>query len=356
VLAALDSGNGGADLSPQAVPVNKRSVFRDGGRVLMRTEPLVVSQTCPLKACLQHGAAAPKLFVQEHGDGSGHRMQNLLDGMAVAAKNGMNFGGVVPLGHAGHSNPPIKKFRRVVDAFFGQNASTTMFFEPKFDATFNDVRTFEKTRSSIHDGQLISLPSADSWQRSAGGKSEDYYTPALTASILSGLQKYPLKFAPRRPKVALHVRRGDLRQSQGRAMNDEYFYRVVNDVRKLLPEADVHIWSSTENWNDELEQNGKAYWKSSDFDGYRQRKMTVHLDNADEEDLVGAWANMARADVYIMSRSSFSWVPAVLNRGCVIYPGNSEFLSSWVAGDNEKRKTYWDELKTCIQRAVPAAR
>ena len=82
------------------------------------------------------------------------------------------------------------------------------------------------------------------------------------------------------------------------------------DLQKLLPgeTLDFHVWSSPKN----IPAYDYDFWSSKDYDGYRQRNMTVHLDKKidNNKDMLKAWAHMARADILIMSQSSFSMVPA----------------------------------------------
>ena len=89
------------------------------------------------------------------------------------------------------------------------------------------------------------------------------------------------------------------------------------DLQKLLPgeTLDFHVWSSPKN----IPAYDYDFWSSKDYDGYRQRNMTVHLDKKidNNKDMLKAWAHMARADILIMSQSSFSMVPALL--GLVVW-------------------------------------
>lgn len=89
------------------------------------------------------------------------------------------------------------------------------------------------------------------------------------------------------------------------------------DLQKLLPgeTLDFHVWSSPKN----IPAYDYDFWSSKDYDGYRQRNMTLHLDKKidNNKDMLKAWAHMARADILIMSQSSFSMVPALL--GLVVW-------------------------------------
>ena len=75
------------------------------------------------------------------------------------------------------------------------------------------------------------------------------------------------------------------------------------------------MWSSPKN----IPAYDTDYWSSKDYDGYRKRNMTVHLDKKidNNHDMLKAWTHMARADILIMSQSSFSMVPAMLGMICL---------------------------------------
>merc|ERR1712032_608876 len=90
------------------------------------------------------------------------------------------------------------------------------------------------------------------------------------------------------------------------------------------------------------------YYTSEDFDGFRARGMQVHLDDLD---LTNVWAHLARADVMVVSRSSFSYIPAVINRRCVIFPGyTTGILSNWIDGTSEA--IMMKEFDPCMDRAT----
>merc|ERR1719499_2862370 len=66
-------------------------------------------------------------------------------------------------------------------------------------------------------------------------------------------------FEPGRPSVGIHLRRGDVEaDSTRRIEKNSYYIRVVNSIRKKLPNADVHVFTSLE-----------PRWKSEQFDVFR---------------------------------------------------------------------------------------
>eukprot|EP00913_Durusdinium_trenchii_P026295 g24673.t1 len=166
------------------------------------------------------------------------------------------------------------------------------------------------------------------------------------------LDTRPLLFAAGKVSVVIHLRRSDLERGDTRATPDEYYYRLAKEIGQILPAEllDFHVWSSTKN----IPAYDYHYWTSKDYDGYRERGMTVHLDEQidNNDDMIKAWTHMARADIFIMSQSSFSMVPAYMNTNCVIYPSNIDApLENWINGRNEARESYKQELEACVGRA-----
>ena len=152
------------------------------------------------------------------------------------------------------------------------------------------------------------------------------------------LDARPLLFADGKVSVVIHLRRSDLERTDTRATPDEYYYRLAKEISKMVPAdmLDFHVWSSTKN----IPAYDYNFWTSKDYDGYRERGMTVHLDEQidSNDDMLKAWTHMARADIFIMSQSSFSMVPAYMNTNCVIYPSNIDSpLENWMNGKNEGR-------------------
>ena len=178
-----------------------------------------------------------------------------------------------------------------------------------------------------------------------------YFPGWLRDEMRKHLDARPLVFAPGKTSVVIHLRRADLERDDTRATKDSYYYRLAKEIRELAPpdELDFHVWSSPKN----IPAVEQDYWKSSDYDGYRERGMTVHLDKHidSNEDMLTAWTHMARAHILLMSQSSFSMVPAYMNTNCVIYPSNIDSpLENWVNGRDEDRQAYQQEIESCVRR------
>jgi hypothetical protein len=81
--------------------------------------------------------------------------------------------------------------------------------------------------------------------------------------------------------------------------NDVWYEKVADIILKFLPDADIHLFAE-----------GKIARSLSS-------KYTVHGGGA--ETAINSLAHMVQADVLVMARSSFSYVPALANTNCVIY-------------------------------------
>jgi len=307
--------------------------------------------------CFMNSHDAPVLFIKESNEGMGSRVQELLTAMAVASRNGMNFGGMVSRGvcHKAHGASVVRAARALFKLPHGNDIFTEE--PPVFHAVYRGVQNLEESfaRGSIRGADFQSgsnvlvqlrcisceLDGPD-WNHSEYQKYWDpHFMKALRESAV-GLYSQPLVFKADVPAVAVHVRRGDVAANNSRRHTpDSWYFTMVSRIRKTMPDADVHVFSSLE---------GKH--EDSEFDEYRKRGMTVHLD---EMDIAKPWAQLARADVLVMAKSSFSHVPALLSNGCVLY---EEYWhrpqTNWVVikpGQESGEPSYDDEkLEDCLQK------
>jgi hypothetical protein len=126
--------------------------------------------------------------------------------------------------------------------------------------------------------------------------------------------------------VAVHIRRGDVSPCKhtGRYLPNSHFLELMDlyippeqdHRRKGNKKVKVTIFSETDSfeaWDDFLQQfhdKFKKYKFSSQYD------VELALDGS----LAETWRQMSMADLLILSRSTFSLVPAMLNRfGTVVY-------------------------------------
>eukprot|EP00435_Cladocopium_sp_Y103_P059214 s159_g21.t1 len=314
---------------------------------------------CQLKVCNLHDLSAPRIYILEHTDGAGHRMKSILEAIAVGLRNGLNFGGLV-----GQLQPLTDQhinFRVIVDAVFGSDGSSNLFYynisaTPTFAKEFENVRELQAAvaAGTVKPETSVYVKAVNEWGYDGSVKRDRYFPSWLRDEFRRHLDALPVVFAPGKVSVVIHLRRSDLQRDDTRATADSYYYRLAEDLQKLLPEEtlDFHVWSSPKN----IPAYDYDFWSSKDYDGYRKRNMTVHLDKKidNNQDMLKAWTHMARADILIMSQSSFSMVPAYMNMNCVIFPSNLDSpLDNWMDGkDNKLRSKYQGRLKTCVDRAL----
>lgn len=348
--ATLEAPGHGRDIAPATAAAASPSVAGAGPTTSTTSG---VPGACALRPCVLHVAGSPLLYVDEYEDGSGHRLTNIIHGMAVAARNGMNFGGAKGVPKYAGRRPHGHEFREVLEGFFGPSAAGQLLPEPtpEFDATFKSVRALEQERAALPDLARVHLPDANEWSHNDSEPYAAYFTAELHAALLAPLLRWPLAFSGARPSVALHLRRGDLRRGQWMVYPDTYYLDIVALIRERWPAADVHAWSSTK--VRKQDERGK-YWTDSDFDALRAAGIVVHLD---DDSLVEVMAHFARADAFVMAPSYLSYAAAIPSRSCVVYPGgdvnnHGRALAGWVDGKQPERPGYAEELRACVARGL----
>lgn len=262
---------------------------------------------------------ARKLFIQHRCDGLGARASSINAGMALAAKHGMNFGGLLNCKKRkrphGVDALPLLKALYGADSFFLQEL-------PAFSKTFKSLAQmeafFENGSRLPEDGANVLLKvnrtqtNLQDYILRTHRTMNAYFTPMFLDTFRQASHithdRTPL-FKPDRPTVAIHLRRGDVSASMPiRFTNDKFSFSLAEQLRKHLKNPDIHVWSSTE-----------GHHAASEFREYEHQGMTVHLDTPERE----AWAHFAQADVLVLAKSTFSHAPAFLNPKCVIYQSYS---------------------------------
>jgi hypothetical protein len=127
--------------------------------------------------------------------------------------------------------------------------------------------------------------------------------------------------------AALHVRRGDLESSSKllgqRFLGDAFYFDVAAALRRaaasLGVRLDVHAWTSC------VSADQCSQFQTRLVNAYRAQGIALHVDDerngeaaATRHTLI-AWSHFIRADVFVMSPSSFSQVPAMFSSGCVVF-------------------------------------
>jgi len=304
---------------------------------------------CELEVCNRWGPQAPTVYTYEREDGSGGRLASALLTMGIAHKLGLNFGGVMM--NDTHVKHGVDTFE-IASGVIGNGTLYSIFFpgkQPHYDQLFrwNDLPNLtvqHKLKTLVNGSRLFMSPFICHYAQTSHIE-EDFWRALhrIPEVRQSQIMTRPLSWfnTESRPTVAIHLRRFDLMKGIWRWTPDEYYYSKVAWIRKIIPDADVHVFSAT----------FTGLWSSGDFDGYRLRGMQVHLDT----DILDTWAHMARANVLILSQSAFSYLPGYFAPGaqCGIYP---DYIlpgrTSWISGTVTRMDLYDLQLRKCIQHAV----
>lgn len=127
--------------------------------------------------------------------------------------------------------------------------------------------------------------------------------------------------------VAIHIRRGDvteINQNKHRYTPNEYYFNVIKEIYSVIPLAMIFIFSES-----------KSYGNIEDFSEYERKNCVLKLDTS----IQTAWNYFINVDMLVMSKSSFSYVPALyrMRDKTVVY---EDFwykpLSHWIHTDDIK--------------------
>jgi hypothetical protein len=132
------------------------------------------------------------------------------------------------------------------------------------------------------------------------------------------------------PKVVLHIRRGDVsfHTHSHRYIPNSYFLNLVRNFIEISPSSDITIFSESNS--------------SEPFDDFINLGCKVLLDT----DLADIWKEMITCDVLFMSKSSFSYVPALYNKNFVVYyPAWYDKLNHWTSSEDP---ALWDKIRNYI--------
>lgn len=132
-------------------------------------------------------------------------------------------------------------------------------------------------------------------------------TEIFTSEYIDYLQRlieYPTK--PKHRTIAVHMRRGDITPCRPRTrgypryLPNQHFLRLID---RYNPHNDSEVFVYSESTSFEK------------FDEFREKGYHVVLDGSIGE----VWKGILLSDVAILSRSSFSLVPAIMTKGIVVF-------------------------------------
>lgn len=153
-----------------------------------------------------------------------------------------------------------------------------------------------------------------------------HYPDSLEAISESLRTKFSVPPHPRERDhivVAVHVRRGDvgIARNARRFTPNDTIVRTIERLRVILEEMQAKATF-------QVHSQGNA----SDFGEFSRIGCELYLDS----DAIWTMEKLVAADILIMSKSSFSYVAALINRGVKIYePTFNPPLSSWIVRRND---------------------
>ena len=300
-------------------------------RVSLAAPPRCPSKACSFAAmdkcrrarCLACGSGrGPVLFADLYVDGVGVTVGLGIGKVAFAHGRNFSFGGLVhkaPLSKTSSGQHGVIQ-AWALQAIFGATVTVLPDAVKGLNAT-PAANATARGREHVYV--------KDKHVPSGGGPG---FVTALRAGARCFLDAYAarLVFRPKRLRVALHLRRGDIdehTQTSIRWVTAECVTRTLGAIRELAPSADFHVFSSVAIYP------RRKVWVSKDFDPIRRWGATVHLDhethrNDDSTDAALLhWAHWISADVFLAGSSSFSSAPAQLNSNCVLSPNSAEKVS-----------------------------
>ena len=261
------------------------------------------------------------------GAGIGHQMANWIAGYWFARQFGLKFA------HIGFSDPKWDDFLG-----FGDNEEQVKDLLkkgykrrrlPLFDSTNQAEVDFMKAIIKSYSGEKIVLVAElDQYYGEQYGVMNDIKHKFHHAKAR---QNDRLIYSKDFFNIAIHVRRGDivagsLAGDSGmtfRWQSNDYFVNVLSEVLKIMqfdrPVA-IHLFSQG---------------KQDDFQDFsRFENIQYHLDMTPRD----SFLHMVYADLLITSKSSFSYKPALLNKGIKVCPKNFWHgypqSSDWILADD----------------------
>lgn len=266
------------------------------------------------------------------GAGVGHQLANWMAGYHLAKEFGLKFANI-PFTRYHHPNVPTPW-----NDFFGFGIGEAQYKDllqqgykkillPQFSELLPEqIDVIKKIIASYTDEKVVFLCEQDQFYRDLHTLIP-YLQQKFYAAPARKLDK--LMFDNKNFNVAIHVRRGDIMADPSnpnlamRYLSNDYFHKVLGQVIEMVKtDKPVHIWFFSQG-------------KPEDYPEF------AHFPNLHWCMDMGAQASflhMVYADVLITSKSSFSYKPALLNRGIKVCPENFWHgypdSNDWVMVDN----------------------
>jgi hypothetical protein len=243
-----------------------------------------------------------------YGAGIGHQMANWIAGYWYAKQFGVNFA---------HVPFSTKKW----EEFLGFGTGDIDYIEllrngyksvklPLFkESNVKEVALQKKIIASYKNEKVVFLAEQDQFYKDQFGVIQEMQNKFYNA--LSRKQD-KLQFNNTTYNIAIHVRRGDIVAGQNK--NDNHTMRwLTNNYFESVLQNTLDLIETEKKINIYLFSQGKV-------DDYKEFKKFSNLIYCLDMGALDSFLHMVYADVLITSKSSFSYKPALLNRGMKVVP------------------------------------
>lgn len=304
-------------------------------------------RACPILR-LQDGATRGFYF-RETCDGAGSRILDVVGALIFAEKMNLHFARVVR-GPCQASHDTL--IFPAMQAFFGFSDESDVYVDtlPNDTQSFPSLDDIQKQLEGGAIGDMTPVGLDRGEQLGSfidGNQISPTILAALRSSVTPLMQTRLTHFRPGTFNVAVHVRRDDVFNGSSagfkRFTRDEWYIWLMDIMRGKVPHAEFHVFSSL---------GSRGLHTSEDFDVYRNWGATVHLDTEARETM----AYMARADVLVTAKSTFSYVSALLNPNCVLFQRWKRKMPYWVElpltrqGGINRGEAFTNEIASCMER------
>lgn len=187
-----------------------------------------------------------------------------------------------------------------------------LFYASKLDIKVQGIQLFKFIKETEELVQLLGLPPY--LKDTAGlkllsfGKNEikgRKFTPEFLNQLRTNFN-YQEKNTKDVLHIGIHIRRGDvsLTQNSNRFLPNDYYLSILNKIKEITnKKMRIDIFSE------------KDSCESFDVFTNNFSDCFIHLN----DDLKYCWETLINSDIFIMSKGSFSFVPALYNKNIVIY-------------------------------------
>lgn len=246
------------------------------------------------------------------GAGIGHQIANWIAGYWFSKQFELNFA------HIPFSSNKWEHFlgfgtNEITVAELVKNQGYKKVKLPLFDEkNQEDIALTRKIIKSYADKKVVFIAEQDQFYKDQIGIIEDIQTKFYNAGARKTKQ---LVYNQDYFNIAIHVRRGDIVQNTKkenanltmRWLDNSYFETILEQVlNKIKTDKEVHVYLFSQG-------------KKSDLESFKQFP-NLHL--CLDMGAMDSFLHMVYADVLITSKSSFSYKPALLNKGIKVCPEN----------------------------------